>query len=202
MEGHGVVALVCIFKPNLRTMHTIHDKIFVPFLTQPIIEERIKQLATDISTDYTDRRPLLVVILNGAFMFAGELMKYITVPCEITFIRVASYQQTHSTGQVKAIMGLQEEVQNRHLIIVEDIVDTGLTMVEVMGQLTARKPASVEVATLLHKPTATKVPINLRYVGFEIENRFVVGYGLDYDNLGRNINEILVLSSEVSAPKS
>lgn len=176
-------------------MYTIHDKNFVPFLRQETIESRIKELSAQISIDYATRRPLLVVILNGAFMFASELMKYITIPCEIIFIRVASYQNTTSSGQVKSIMGLQEDISNRHLIIVEDIVDTGLTMVEVMGQLTSKKPASVEIASMLHKPEATKVPVRLRYVGFEIENRFVVGYGLDYDGLGRNLNEIFVLAS-------
>ncbi|MFN8353525.1 MAG: hypoxanthine phosphoribosyltransferase [Spirosomataceae bacterium] len=175
-------------------MLTVHDKNFVPFIIQAVLEERIHALSAEISQDYADKKPLLVVVLNGAFMFASELMKYINIPCEITFIRVSSYQSTASSGTVKQILGLKESLQNRHVIIVEDIVDTGLTMVEIMGQITAQKPASVEIAAMLHKPEATKVPVTIKYVGFEIENKFVVGYGLDYNELGRNVHEIYVLA--------
>ncbi len=171
-------------------MTTIHDKNFEPFISQTDIESRIKALGLQISSDYSGRKPLLVVVLNGAFMFASELMKAIDIAVEITFIRVSSYQKTESSGQVKSILGLAENLENRDVIIVEDIVDTGLTMVEIMGQITAQKPASIQVATLLHKPAATKVPVLLKYVGFAIENRFVIGYGLDYDQLGRNLPAI------------
>ncbi len=175
-------------------MVAVHDKNFVPFIPQTTLEARIQALSAEISQDYADKKPLFVVVLNGAFMFAAELMKYTTIPCEVTFIRVSSYQSTESSGQVKQILGFNETLTNRHIIIVEDIVDTGLTMVEIMGQITAQKPASVEVASMLHKPVATKVPVHLKYVGFEIENKFVIGYGLDYDGLGRNLNEIFVLA--------
>lgn len=175
-------------------MVTVKDKTFRSFLEQADIERRIAELGTRISQDYAGRQPLLVAVLNGAFLFAAELMKRIDIPCEITFVRVSSYEKTASMGRVKSILNLTENIENRDLIIVEDIVDTGLTMTELLGQLTARQPNSIEIATLLHKPEATKVPLKLRYVGFEIENKFVVGYGLDYDGLGRNLCGIYQLA--------
>ncbi len=172
---------------------TIHDKTFVPFIPETAIQERVTVLAGQISTDYADRCPLIVVVLNGAAIFGTDLLKNITVPCEITFIRVASYRQTASTGELKQILGLAESVTDRHLIIVEDIVDTGLTMADVCRQMRLQDPASIAIATLLFKPDALQEEIELDYVGFEIENRFVVGYGLDYDGLGRNTKAIFVL---------
>lgn len=174
-------------------MLTIKDKTFVPFISAEAIQTRIQELAEQINQEYVGKKPLLVVVLNGAFLFAADLMKNLTISCEITFIRVTSYTATESTGQLKQILGLSESVANRELIVIEDIVDTGLTICEVCDQLRAQNPVSVAVATLLFKPAALTKQINLRYVGFEIENRFVVGYGLDYDGLGRNTKEILVL---------
>jgi len=174
-------------------MLTINNKPFVPFISAQAIQTRVQELANQINQDYADKKPLLVVVLNGAFLFAADLMKSLTIPCEITFIRVASYTATESTGQLKQILGLNESIANRDLIVVEDIVDTGLTIYEVREQLRAQSPASIAIATLLFKPAAVRKLIDLRYVGFEIENRFVLGYGLDYDGLGRNTREILVL---------
>lgn len=174
-------------------MLTINDKTFTPFISAEAIQTRIHELAERINQEYTDKKPLLVVVLNGAFLFAADLMKNLTIPCEITFIRVASYSATESTGQLKQILGLSESIANRDLIVVEDIVDTGLTICEVCDQLRAQSPASIAIATLLLKPAALTKKIDLRYVGFEIENRFVLGYGLDYDGLGRNTKDILVL---------
>jgi hypoxanthine phosphoribosyltransferase len=171
-------------------MIQVRDKSFVPFLEQAALEARIAELARQIDADYAGRQPILVAVLNGAFLFAAELMKRLTVPCEITFIRLASYAGTQTTGHVREVLGLQEELKNRDVILVEDIVDTGHTMAQLLGQITERNPASVEIATLLHKPEATRIPLNLKYVGFAIENRFVVGYGLDYDGLGRNLPAI------------
>ncbi len=173
-------------------MLTIHDKTFVPFISADAIQSRVQELAGHINQDYADKKPLIVVVLNGAFLFAADLMKQLTISCEITFIRVASYTATQSTGQLKQILGLNESLTDRHLIVVEDIVDTGLTICEVCGQLQRQNPASIAIATLLFKPAALKKPVELRYVGFEIENRFVLGYGLDYDGLGRNTPDILV----------
>ncbi len=172
---------------------TIRDKTFVPFISEAAIQERITVLAGQISADYADRCPLIVVVLNGAAIFGADLLKNITVPCELTFIRVASYQQMASTGELKQILGLSESVAGRNLIIVEDIVDTGLTMAGVCRQMRLQDPASIAIATLLFKPDALQEEIELDYVGFEIGNRFVVGYGLDYDGLGRNTKAIFVL---------
>lgn len=147
-----------------------------------------------ISKDYEGRCPLFLVVLNGAFLFAGELVKHIPLTCEITFIRLSSYSQTESTGKVKEIIGLDDNIENRDIIIIEDIVDTGLTIAQLLKQIEDKKPKSVEIATLLHKPEALKTPVAMRYIGFEIENKFVVGYGLDYDGIGRNLDSIYVLA--------
>lgn len=175
-------------------MLTIKDKTFVPFIAADTIQERIQVLAEQINKEYAHKEPLIVVVLNGAFLFAADLVKHLTILCEITFIRVASYEATESTGQLKQILGLNQSVEGRDLILVEDIVDTGFTITEVCSQLQAEHPASIAVATLLFKPAALKQPLELHYVGFEIENRFVLGYGLDYDGLGRNTPDILVLA--------
>ena len=174
-------------------MITIKDKTFVPFIPAQAIQERIQELAKQINQEYANKQPLIVVVLNGAFLFAADLAKHITIPCEITFIRVASYAATESSGQLKQILGLNENVEGRDLIVVEDIVDTGLTLRDVCAQLQAMGPASLSIATLLFKPAALKESLDLHYVGFEIENRFVLGYGLDYDGLGRNTQDIFVL---------
>ena len=174
-------------------MKQIKDKYFVPFIEPKPLQARIKALAQEVNKDYAGKNPLLIGVLNGSFMFVGDLFKSIDIECEITFIRVSSYQSTESTGKVKQILGLKEDIQNRDIIIVEDIVDTGMTMQEILGQLASNNPASIRVMTLLFKPTALKVPLKLDYVGFEIENKFVVGYGLDYDGFGRNLDAIWVL---------
>ena len=175
-------------------MLTVKDKKFVPFIEKQPLEERIAELGREINEDYRDKNPLFVVVLNGAFMFAAELMKSVTIPCEITFVRVSSYSKTQSTGEVTEVLGLKEPIRDRHVIIVEDIVDTGLTMNKLLFQLSAQRPESIQVATMLFKPSALKTPLSVKYAGFEIENRFVVGYGLDYDGYGRNIDSIYVLA--------
>ena len=174
-------------------MITILDKKFIPFINRETIEKRIAELAVQIKTDYNDRCPLFIVVLNGAFLFATELVKSIPLSCEITFVRFSSYAQTESTGNVRQIIGLEEKITDRDVIIIEDIVDTGLTMTQLLSQIEDHKPKSIEIATLLHKPEALQKPVKMRYVGFEIENRFVVGYGLDYDGLGRNLDALYVL---------
>ena len=176
-------------KPTIQ----IHDKHFEIFIKKTIIEKRIIELASKINQDYEGKCPLFLAILNGSFMFAAELMKSVKVGCEISFLRVSSYQATESSGKVHQILGLMENIENRDVIIVEDIVDTGLTMVEIKQQLLAQKPASLSIVTLFQKPEALKQPIDIQYVGFEIENKFVLGYGLDYDGLGRNLTDLYVL---------
>ncbi len=175
-------------------MITILDKTFAPFISRTRIENRISELSAQINDDYEGRCPLFVVVLNGAFLFASELIKNVPLSCEITFVRLSSYAQTESTGKVREIIGLDEKIAGRDIIIIEDIVDTGLTMAQLLVQIKDLSPGSVAIATLLHKPDALKTPIQLKYVGFEIENRFVVGYGLDYDGLGRNLDTLYVLA--------
>jgi hypoxanthine phosphoribosyltransferase len=175
-------------------MLSVRDKQFVPFIDRQTLEERIAEVGRKISEDYADKNPLFVVVLNGAFLFAAELIKNVPIPCEITFVRVSSYSKTESTGQLTEILGLKEPIQGRDVIIVEDIVDTGLTMNKLLFQLSVQKPNSIQVASMLFKPSALKTPLTVKYVGFEIENRFVVGYGLDYDEQGRNLDAIYVLA--------
>ena len=175
-------------------MITILDKNFTPFISRETIENRITEIAKQINTDYEGRCPLFIVVLNGAFLFATELVKNIPLSCEITFVRLSSYAQTESTGKVRQIIGLEEKIAERDVIIIEDIVDTGLTMTQLLAQIEDLKPRSIEIATLLHKPEALQKPVKMRYIGFEIENKFVVGYGLDYDGLGRNLNALYVLA--------
>ena len=171
---------------------TIHNKAFRPYLSAAQLDEAVANLGARLSADYAGRKPLFVVVLTGGFMFASDLLKHFTEPCEIVFIRVASYEGTESSGTVQEILGLREEVQNRHLIIVEDIVDTGTTMHHLLPTLLSKGPASVEIATLFFKPASLRHQLSLRYVALEIPNDFVVGYGLDYDGLGRNLPDVYV----------
>lgn len=175
-------------------MITVKDKTFVPFLEPAKLEQRIRELAAALNEDYHDKMPLFVVVLKGAFLFAAELFKHLTIPSEITFVRLSSYESMESAGRVKQIIGLEESVQDRYVVIVEDIVDTGLTMAQLTAQLREKGALSVEIATLLHKPEAMREEVNTRYVGFEIANRFVVGFGLDYEEQGRNLNGVYVLA--------
>jgi len=172
----------------------IRDKSFIPFLSSSAIQSRILELAKEINDDYQDKNPLFIGVLNGAFVFLSDLFKRIEIPCEVTFVRVSSYQNTQSTGSVKQILGLQEDIRDRHILLVEDIVDTGLTMQQILQEVLALQPASVATVTLLHKPEALAAEIDLNYVGFEIENKFVVGYGLDYNGQGRNLDAVYVIA--------
>ncbi len=171
----------------------VHDKYFVPYIPEAELMQRIKDLAANIDEDYRDKKPLFIAILNGSFMFAADMFKQITIESEICFIKLASYKGTKSTGQVITAIGLDTDIVGRHVIVLEDIIDTGKTMSEFLPQLYNQQPASLKVATLLHKPEATTFPINIDYLGFSVPNKFLLGYGLDYDGLGRNIKEIYQL---------
>jgi hypoxanthine phosphoribosyltransferase len=171
----------------------VHDKQFEPYLTASQITARIKDIAQQLDTDYAHRKPLFIAILNGSFIFAADLFKELTIDAEICFIKLASYKGTKSSGQVITAIGLDTDLFGRDVVIVEDIVDTGKTLSEFLPQLHHQQPASMKIVALLHKPEATVFPIPIDYLGFSIPNKFVVGYGLDYDGLGRNIREIYKL---------
>lgn len=175
---------------------TVHDKTFVPYLPETLILEKVKELAAELDKDYAGKKPLFIAILNGSFMFTADLFKYLTIEAEICFIKLASYKGTKSTGQVVTAIGLDTDINDRHVVILEDIIDTGKTMNEFLPQLRNQQPASLKVAVLLHKPDATVFPVNIDYCCFTIPNKFVLGYGLDYDGLGRNIRELYQLSEQ------
>jgi hypoxanthine phosphoribosyltransferase len=168
----------------------VKDKLFVPFLREEEIQKEIRRVASEINRDYEGKEPLFLCILNGSFMFASDLLKNVTIPCNVSFLKLASYQGTDTTGNVKELMGLQDSVAGRHVIIVEDIVDTGYTMRDILGSLSDKNAASVAVCALLCKPDKLKVDINLKYLAMNIPNGFIVGYGLDYDGFGRNLRDI------------
>ncbi len=169
------------------------DKKFKPYIKAEEIKEQVYKLAQQINEDYADKKPLFIAILNGSFMFASDLFKELTINAEICFIKLASYKGTKSTGNVITSIGLDEPLNGRHVIIVEDIVDTGKTLHEFLPQLINQQPASLKIAALLHKPEALAHPLNIDYLGFNVPNKFLLGYGLDYDGLGRNLKEIYQL---------
>jgi hypoxanthine phosphoribosyltransferase len=173
---------------------TLHDKQFKPYIKADAIHMRVEQIAANLSTDLKESFPLFVVVLNGSFIFAADLVKMLKFPCEITFVKLASYTGTNSTGQVNEIIGLTENVENRTIVIIEDIVDTGTTLEKLYGLLKNKNAKQIKTATLLFKPLAYKKSIPVDYICMEIPNDFVVGYGLDYDGLGRNLKDIYVLA--------
>ena len=168
----------------------VHDKVFTIYLSNADIQERVRTIAETINKDYQGKKPLFIAILNGSFMFAADLFKHLTIATEITFIKLASYKGMRSTGNVITSIGLDAELYGKDLIIIEDIVDTGKTLYNFLPKLKDHQPASLKIAALLHKPDATKFPLTLDYVGFSIPDKFVIGYGLDYDGMGRNLKEI------------
>ena len=171
----------------------VHDKSFETYLSEEKIQERVTEMAAVINEDYAGRRPLFIAILNGSFMFASDLFKHLDVEAELCFIKLASYKGMKSSGNVITSIGLEVDLFGKEVIIIEDIVDTGKTLHNFLPKLLHQQPKSLKIASLLHKPEATEYPLTLDYVGFEIPNKFVVGYGLDYDGLGRNLKEIYQL---------
>ena len=170
------------------------DKTFVPYLSASEIQQRIVELATQINKDYKGKSPIFIGILNGSFMFASDLYKYIDLASNISFIKLVSYKGTSSSGTVITAIGLEGDLQGKDIILIEDIVDTGKTMSEFIPSLQKQNPTSIAICSLLQKPDALQFPIEVKYVGFNIPNKFVVGYGLDYDGFGRNSEEIFQLA--------
>jgi hypoxanthine phosphoribosyltransferase len=172
---------------------TVHDKLFDIYLTESVIQQRVTEMAAQINTDFAGRRALFIAILNGSFMFASDLFKQLTIEAELCFIKLASYKGLKSSGNVVTSIGLEDDIFGKEIIIVEDIVDTGKTLHNFLPKLRHQQPKTLRIAALLHKSEATVYPLKLDYIGFDIPNKFVVGYGLDYDGLGRNLKEIYQL---------
>lgn len=173
---------------------TLHDKTFEISIPEEKILGAVKQLAEQLNKDLKDvDKPLFISILNGSFMFTADLIKHISVPCEISFLKLSSYSGTESSGCVRELIGLTKSLEGRTVIILEDIVDSGKTLEELISTLESHKPKEVRLATLLFKPDAYKKDIKLDYIGLSIPNDFIVGYGLDYDELGRNLRDIYTL---------
>jgi hypoxanthine phosphoribosyltransferase len=171
----------------------VHDKFFKPYITANEIEAAIEKLAKELEQDYAHANPLFIAILNGSFIFAADLFKRLNFPAEICFIKLASYKGTKSSGQVITSIGLDTDVFGRDVVILEDIIDTGKTLSQFLPQLEHQQPKSLRICALLHKKETTVYPIDIAYLGFVIPDRFVVGYGLDYDGFGRNYGEIYQL---------
>lgn len=169
------------------------DKTFVPFITETKILESVKAVAERINKDMAGKNPIFLAVLNGSFMFMADLMRMITIPCEVSFVKLASYDGVTSTGKIKEVIGISEDLSGRTVVIVEDIVDTGLTMKRMLETLGTRNPESIHVCSLLVKPEKLQVDLNIEYAAMEIPNDFIVGYGLDYNHQGRNLRDIYVL---------
>ena len=168
----------------------IKDKTFRISIPREEILKNVDAVAEKINRDMAGKNPLFLAVLNGAFVFAADLMRRITIPCEISFVKLASYQGVMSTGKVREVIGINESLAGRTVIIVEDIVDTGLTMKQMMDSLATRNPESIHICSLLLKPDKLQVPLDVEYVALRIPNEFIVGYGLDYDQQGRNLPDI------------
>lgn len=174
-------------------MIQLHDKHFVPFIAAAEIDAVLQRMAAQVQADLADDIPVFVGVLNGAFMVVSDFVKHYTAPCEVTFVKVASYEGTGSTGEVKQLIGLGQSLKGRSVVIIEDIVDTGNTVEELKKMFERQEVKQLKIATLFFKPEAYTKDIALDYVGFEIPNKFIVGYGLDYDGLGRNLPEVYQL---------
>lgn len=174
----------------------IHDKEFVPSIPAEDILVQVRRVAKEINRDYEGQEPLFLVVLNGSFIFAADLMREITLAADVSFVKLASYQGTASSGTVREVIGLNTDITGRPIIIVEDIVESGLTMAHMIATLKKQNPKSVDICTLLLKPEKLEVKLDIKYVAMEIPNDFIVGYGLDYNELGRNLKDIYTIKED------
>lgn len=168
----------------------IKDLTFSKFIDEATVAKKVEELALQINQDYQGKSPVFLPVLNGSFMFASDLMKSVTLTCRVSFVKVSSYQGTNSSGQLKTLIGHEESLFNQDVIIIEDVVDNGLTITRILEELRALGTRSVEVVSLLRKKTAREKNIEVKYVGFDLDEEFALGYGLDYDGLGRNLRDI------------
>ena len=171
----------------------VHDKEFAPSIPAEEIMQQVRRVAGEINKDYEGQQPLFLVVLNGAFVFAADLMREISVPAEVSFVKLASYEGTSSTGTVREVIGLNTDITGRPIIIVEDIVESGITMAHMIETLKKQNPKSIDICTLLVKPEKLEVKLDIRYVAMDIPNDFILGYGLDYDGLGRGLKDIYTI---------
>ena len=171
----------------------VHDRFFKPFIERTEISERVQALAQQISRDYEGQKPLFIAVLNGSFIFAADLFRSLSIEAEISFIKLASYKGTTSTGNVVTAIGMEESLHGRHVILLEDIIDTGKTLSSFLPELLSRQPASLKIAAFLTKPSALQYEVHADYIGFEVPDKFVLGYGLDFDGLGRNLPDLYEL---------
>jgi hypoxanthine phosphoribosyltransferase len=171
----------------------VHDKVFAPSIPATEIMQQVRKVAQQINRDFEGQTPLFLVVLNGAFIFAADLMREVTVPAEVSFVKLASYEGTSSTGTVREVIGLNTDITGRPVIIVEDIVESGITMAHMIETLKKQNPLSIDICTLLLKPEKLEVKLDIRYVAMEIPNDFILGYGLDYDGLGRGLKDIYTI---------
>ena len=187
---------LCKFAPYFKTKHMIHlhDKTFEPFISSDEIDFAIKNMAKQMDDDFFDEVPVFIGVLNGAFMVLSDLMKQYRGMCEVSFVKMASYEGTESTNDIKQLIGLNQDLEGRTVVIVEDIVDTGNTVEELKAIFKEKKVKHLKIATLFFKPEAYKKDIKIDYIGIRIPNKFIVGYGLDYDGLGRNLPDIYQLA--------
>jgi len=174
----------------------IEDKKFKLYIPEKEILKSIQEIAEKINDDLVDKNPLFICILNGAFMFASDLMKAISIPCEITFIKLSSYHGTTTSGKIKEIIGLNEDITKRNIVVIEDIIDTGFTMEFIINSLKSKGANEIQIAALLLKPDALQRDLKIDYAGIKIPNDFIIGYGLDYNGYGRNLRDIYTLISE------
>lgn len=171
----------------------VKDKRFRVSITAEEIQQQVKRVAAEINRDYAGKEPIFLAVLNGSFIFAADLMREVTLPCEISFVKMTSYAGTNTTGTIREVIGLNVDIKDRPVIIVEDIVDTGLTMAHMLETLKTHNPSSIDICTLLLKPEKLKVALDVKYCALQIPNDFIVGYGLDYDGQGRNSKDIYTI---------
>jgi hypoxanthine phosphoribosyltransferase len=169
------------------------DKTFQKSILQKTILEAVARMAADLDRELMGKDPIFLAVLNGAFIFASDLFKMLQMPCSISFVKMASYEGDQSSGKVKELIGVAENLEGKHIVVLEDIIDSGLTMQSLLKTLESKNPASLRIATLLYKPDAFKGDFKIDHIGITIPNDFIVGYGLDYDGYGRNLRDIYTL---------